>query len=364
MDKLIARSPMRFLIRRHTPGTAPGTMPEAVTPEVPSRVRLTEYSVDVLEEAELASPEEIEEAPLADTCWLDIEGHDINLIADLGRRLNVHPLALEDVVNVGQRPKAEDFEESLFVVAQHFFTVDGARDLAHEQISLVIQKGLLMSVRENHSELFEPVRNRIRGGKPRIRGGGAGYLAYALLDTVVDTLFPVLETIGERVEQLESSIFEDPVPADLNELHALKRNLLVLRKSTWPLRDMVNQLVRGEHDLFSEETRVYLRDVADHAALALDIVETYREMVSSLMDLYLSSVSNRMNEIMKVLTIIATIFIPLGFIAGLYGMNFDPTVSPFNMPELGWYWGYPVALLAMAAVAGGLLVFFRRRGWL
>jgi magnesium transporter len=154
------------------------------------------------------------------------------------------------------------------------------------------------------------------------------------------------------------------VPADLNELHALKRNLLVLRKSTWPLRDMVNQLVRGEHDLFSEETRVYLRDVADHAALALDIVETYREMVSSLMDLYLSSVSHRMNEIMKVLTIIATIFIPLGFIAGLYGMNFDPSVSPVNMPELGWYWGYPVALLAMAAVAGGLLVFFRRRGWL
>jgi magnesium transporter len=358
------RTSTRFLRRRHAPGTAPGTLPEAAPPEVPSRSWVTRFGPDALSESELASPDALDGEEICDTCWLDIEGHDVAMIADLGARLGVHPLALEDVINVGQRPKVDDFEESLFIVAEHFFRLEEGGHLGREQISLVVQRGFVLSVREVQSPLFEPIRRRLRAGKPRIRGGGPGYLAYALLDAVVDTLFPVLETIGERVEQLETSIFEKPTPDDLNALHLLKRELLVIRKTMWPLRDMLNQLVRGDSELFSEETRIYLRDVVDHAALALDIVETYREMVSSLMDLYLSSVSNRMNEVMKVLTIIATIFIPLSFIAGLYGMNFDPSVSPFNMPELGWYWGYPTALAVMVLVAVGLLAFFRRRRWI
>jgi magnesium transporter len=187
---------------------------------------------------------------------------------------------------------------------------------------------------------------------------------YALIDTVVDHLFPILESIGDHTEEIETSLLDSATSEDLNALHLVRRELLLIRKSTWPLRDMVNGLHRSETALVSDETRLYLRDVADHATVAVDIVETLREMVSSLMDLYLSSLSNRMNEVMKVLTIIATIFIPLSFIAGLYGMNFDPSASPFNMPELGWYWGYPVALVVMAAVAVGLLVFFRRRGWI
>jgi magnesium transporter len=181
---------------------------------------------------------------------------------------------------------------------------------------------------------------------------------------VVDHLFPILESIGDRILEVEDSLLDSPTPGDLGTLHNLKRELLVLRKSMWPLREMLNGLRQSESELINEETRLYLRDVADHAIMAVEIVETLREMVSSLMDLYLSSVSNRMNEIMKVLTIIATIFIPLSFVAGLYGMNFDASVSPLNMPELRWYWGYPFALGVMALMVVGLLVFFRRRSWL
>jgi len=355
---------MRILTRRHAPGTAPGTLAAIEPPTEPIRLRYTEYGLETLVETEVTRPDEVPEATPEVTQWLDVEGHDVELIAVLGERLKIHPLALEDVVNVGQRTKSEDFENAVFVVVDCFSIERGDEIIAKEQISLVIQPDEVLSVRERRSDLFEPVRARLRGGKPRIRGGGTGYLTYALLDTVVDHLFPVLEKLGDRIEEIEDEILVSPSPGSVNELHALRRDLLVIRKSVWPLRDMLNGLYRTESDLFSDETRLYLRDVVDHATRAVDIVETLRETVSSLMDLYLSSVSNRMNEVMKVLTIIATIFIPLSFIAGLYGMNFDPAASPYNMPELGWYWGYPAALAVMALVAVGLLVFFRRRGWL
>jgi magnesium transporter len=355
---------MQLFKRRHAPGTAPGTLAVAEPPKEPARLRLAEFGPETLSETELATPEDLSEPAPGVVRWLDVEGHDVEAIAELGRRLSIHPLALEDVINVGQRIKIEDFEDSVFVVVDHFFIESNAGALAKDQVSLVIQSDVVLSVRERRSDLFEPVRKRLKAGKPRIRGGGPGYLAYALMDTVVDHLFPVLESIGDRIEEVETSLLERPTPESLNSLHNLKRELLVLRKSVWPLRDMLNGLRQSDNDLFSDETRLYLRDVADHATMAVDIVETLREMVSSLMDLYLSSVSNRMNEIMKVLTIVATIFIPLSFIAGLYGMNFDPSVSPFNMPELGWYWGYPLALGVMALVALVLLAFFRRRGWI
>ena len=355
---------MRIFTRRHAPGTAPGTLAPAAPPAEPIRMRYAEYDLERLVEADVERPSEVPEANLEQTQWLDVEGHDVELIAALGERLAIHPLALEDVVNVGQRTKSEDFPNAVFVVLECFF-LDGAEGLVgKEQISLVIQHDVVLSVRERRSDLFEPVRGRIRGGKPRIRGGGTGYLAYALLDTVVDHLFPVLEHIGDRIEEIEETILGHPTPDAVNQLHELRRQLLVIRRSVWPLRDMLNGLARTEEEVFSDETLLYLRDVVDHATMAADLVETLREMVSSLLDLYLSSISNRMNEIMKVLTIIATIFIPLSFIAGLYGMNFDASASPWNMPELDWYWGYPAALALMAVVALGLLLFFRRRGWL
>jgi magnesium transporter len=353
-----------FLRQRHAPGTAPGTLAAAGPPAEPVRARYLEYTLDHLEDAELDRPDELPEATPEFTQWLDIEGHDVELIKQLGERLSIHPLALEDVINVGQRTKSEEFDDVIFVVLDHFFIDGDGSAIGKEQISLVVQPDVLLSVRERRSDLFEPIRGRLRLGRARIRGGGTGYLTYALIDTVVDHLFPVLESIGDRMEEIEVSLLDQPSPDDVAALHEIRSQLLVIRKSVWPLRDMLGGLYRSAEDIFSEETRLYLRDVVDHATMAVDIVETLREMVSSLMDLYLSSVSNRMNEIMKVLTIIATIFIPLSFIAGLYGMNFERAASPWNMPELGWYFGYPFALGVMALVAMGLLLFFRRRGWL
>ncbi len=354
---------MQIFPRRHAPGTAPGTLGVVRPPTEPIRSRLTAFDPATLVETEVAGPEEMSKAAPGLTLWLDVEGHDLELISALGARLDIHALALEDVLNVGQRTKSEDFGDSLFVVLDHFFIDDDTGTVAKDQISLVIMPDGVLSVRERRSDLFEPVRERLRIDNSRLRGGGSGYLAYALMDTVVDHLFPVLEAIGDRIEDVEETLL-DGRSEDLGTLHELKRELLVLRKSIWPLRDMLNGIHRGESELFDNETRLYLRDVVDHAARAVDIVETLREMVSSLMDLHLSSISNRMNEVMKVLTIIATIFIPLSFITGLYGMNFDRSASPWNMPELGWYLGYPFALGVMAAVVVALLVFFRKRGWI
>jgi len=355
---------MKVFRRRHVPGTAPGTVAEIEPPREPVSARYVEYGLDHLGEEDLDRPDEMPGATPDLTQWLDVEGHDAELIKQLGARLSIHPLALEDVVNIGQRTKSEDFDDAVFVVMDRFFVDGEDEEIGREQVSLVIHADVVLSVRERRSDLFEPIRARLRLGRPRIRGGGTGYLAYALMDTIVDHLFPVLEFIGDRLEEIETSVLDQPSPDDVAALHKMRNQLLVIRKSVWPLRDMLGGLYRSTEDVFNDETRLYLRDVVDHATMAVDIVETLREMVSSLMDLYLSSVSNRMNEIMKVLTIIATIFIPLSFIAGLYGMNFERTASPWNMPELGWYWGYPFALGVMALVAAGLLLFFRRRGWI
>lgn len=354
---------MRITKKRHPPGTAPGTLPAPAPSVEPSRARVISFDAARLTEALLADPGALGLIGDGLTTWLDIEGHDVELIAALGRRLEVHPLALEDVLHVGQRPKVEDYENSLFLVVDHFASSDDG-ELAVEQVSLVVQPNLVVSVRERASDLFAPVHQRLQGGQGRIRGGGAGYLAYALIDTVVDNVFPALERIGSRLETLEASILDDPTDDDLNSLHEVKRELLLLRKSMWPMRDMLRNRLLVESPLFSRETQLFIRDAADHAAHAVDIIEAYREMVSSLNDLYLTNISIHANEIMKVLTIIATIFIPLSFIAGVYGMNFNPEASPWNMPELGWYWGYPAAIGLMALVAGGLLLFIWRRKWL
>jgi magnesium transporter len=353
----------RITKKRHPPGTSPGTLPTRTETTEPTRARVVAYNATNLTDVALLDPDGLRGIGVDLTAWVDVEGHDVAQIADLGARLEVHPLALEDVLHVGQRPKVEDFEDSLFLVLDHFSLNARGNRLSKEQISLVVQDGLVLSIQERASELFEPVYQRLQSGKGRIRGGGAGYLAYALIDIVVDHVFPVLEHIGDRLEEFEASILENPTQEDLNGLHVIKRDLLLLRKSMWPTRDLLRNRLLIESPLIGEQTNVYLRDVADHAAVAVDIIETYRDMVASLNDLYLTRISIRMNEIMKVLTTIATIFIPLSFIAGLYGMNFNTAASPLNMPELNWYWGYPTALLLMAAVAGGLLIYFWRKRW-
>ena len=355
---------MRLLRRLPTPGTAPGALPVPDAIKVPTRLTMITYGADTYQQFVADSPDELPDPPTDQFWWLDIEGHDVATIATVAERLALHPLLVEDVVNVGQRPKVEAYGETLFFVVEHFVLEGDDEPLQRDQVSLVVMPTGVLSVRERRDPLFDPVRRRLEGGRPRIRGGGPGYLAYALIDVLVDHLFAILQRIGDSIEDIEEPMLTEPSQEQLNTAYRIKRNVLMLRKSAWPLRDMISTTIRDEDGIFSDETRLYLRDAADHASHAIDIIETYREMLSSLTDLYMSSVSNRMNEVMKVLTIIATIFIPLSFIAGLYGMNFDPEVSPLNMPELGWYWGYPAALLVMLGVAAGLLAYFRRKGWL
>lgn len=255
----------------------------------------------------------------------------------------------------------EEFADHLFVVLR---IVDGPHSARLEQFSCFIGQDWLITFQEHAGDFFENVRQRLRQGRGRIRVDGIDYLAYALLDAAIDGFYPVLEALGERLETLEDEVIADPSPTQVDALHRVKRELLDLRRALWPARDMINMLIRGDGAVISESTRVYLRDCHDHSIQLIDIVETYREIASSLLDVYLSSLSAHLNEVMKVLTIIATIFIPLSFIAGVYGMNFDTSHSPWNMPELGWAYGYPLVLALMAVVALILLGYFRRRGWI
>ena len=321
------------------------------------------YGPEGMEEAELERPEEVERfVGRWPVLWINVDGvGDPKVLKALGDRFGLHGLALEDVANVPQRPKVEDYGEHLFLVAR--MTGHEAMGTT-EQLALFLGPGFVLTFQERRGDPLDPVRERIRRSSGRIRQVGADYLAYALVDAVVDHYFPVLEGYADRLDTLEEEILGGCGRATMMQLHAIKRELMVLRRAVWPMRDMINSLLRDDHPEITPETRVYLRDVYDHAIQSIDLLETYRDVTSSLTDLYMSTVSNRMNEIMKVLTLFSAIFIPLGFIAGLYGMNFDTSESPLNMPELHWYWGYPFALTVMALVAGGLLVYFWRRGWI
>ena len=349
--------------RRHTlPGSVPGSLQAHPSAE-PTRLRFMHYGAErPLMEREDPSLDDLRAARAAGgVLWLDVVGlADVDSLGALGDLFDLHRLALEDVVNLGQRPKAEVYGEQLFVVLR---MPRGALPLDTEQVSLFLGDGFVITFQERPGDAFEPVRKRIREGRPRLVEGAADYLAYALLDALVDGYFPLLEDYGEFLEDIEEEILVRPEHTVVPRLHHLKRDLLNLRRYVWPLRELLSSLYRDETPQITEATQLYLRDCHDHAIQVLDLVESYRDMSSGLMDLYLSSVSNRMNEVMKVLTIIATVFIPLGFIAGLYGMNFD-TRSPWNMPELAWPFGYPFALGVMALVVLLMLIYFRRKGWL
>ncbi len=293
--------------------------------------------------------------------WVNVNGlADIGVIQEIGNLFGLHRLALEDAVNVHQRPKVEEYDNYTFIVSR---LPQKAETLETEQVSMFLGDGMLITFQEGPKDCFEPVRARLRQGKGRIRTQGADYLAYALIDAAIDSYFPVLETYGERVENLEAAVLRQPDSSLVAALHDIKRDLLTLRRAIWPQREMVNALVRDGSAFVSDSTRPYLRDCYDHCIQLMDMVETFRELASGLVDLYISTVGNRTNEIMKVLTVIATIFIPLSFIAGLYGMNFDGSASPWNMPELRWKYGYFFALGLMLVTALGLLGYFIRRGW-
>ncbi len=297
--------------------------------------------------------------------WININGlHDVGAIGRLGQHFNVHDLVLEDIINTGHRPKLEETEDHIFVILKMLTMGSNGEDLESEQVSILIGKNCVVTFQEREGDVLEPVRERIRKTRPRVRFMGTDYLGYAVMDTIVDHYFVVLEMLGERIEILEEELIQDPTPKKLEGIYALKRQLISLRKSIWPLREVMGGLERMESPLIKPSTNPYIRDLYEHVIQVIDTVETLRDTVSGLIDMYMSSVSNRMNEVMKVLTIIATIFIPLGFLAGVYGMNFNTEASPFNLPELGMRYGYPLFWLAVLAIGGGLLWFFKRKRWL
>ncbi len=291
--------------------------------------------------------------------WININGlHDTELLKKVGDHFNLHPLVLEDIVNTHQRPKIEDHNDYLYIVVRMLYHDTEQNQVVSEQISIVLGSKYVLSFQERHGDVFNPVRERIRNPKGRFRKFGPDYLAYALIDAVVDHYFLILEKFGEQIETLEQNLLEAPSPELLEQIHQVKREMIFLRKSVWPLREVVNELERGESKLVHKNMKVFLRDVYDHTIQVMDAVESIRDMASGLQDLYLSSVSNKMNEIMKVLTMAATIFVPLTFVAGIYGMNFE------FMPELRWKWGYPAVWVIIGATAVLLLTFFRKKRWI
>ena len=297
--------------------------------------------------------------------WINIDGiHDTKVLERIGECFGIHPLVLEDIVNTSQRPKMEDFGDYMFLVLKMLYFNKKRNKIESEQVSIILGKNFVISFQEKEGDTFDPVRERIRNGKGRMRKSGADYLAYSLLDSVVDNYFVIMEKVGEKMEKLEDDVISNPRPETLKKVHKLKRDMISLRKSVWPLRELISSMQRLDSKLVDKKTGIYLRDLYDHTIQVIDTVETFRDMLSGMHDTYLSSISNKMNDVMKVLTIFATIFIPLTFVAGVYGMNFNPKVSPMNMPELNWEWGYLSVWIVMILIGVSMLVYFRRKGWL
>ena len=348
------------------PGSMPGTLsiPEDA---VPSEIILIDYNPEKAIRLTNLIPEDCASYLNTESVsWVEVLGlGSQDILERLGQVFNLHPLALEDIVNVPQRPKLEDYQDQLVIITQMVMPKEREGDFWIEQVSFILGKNYLLTVQEEpERDCFERVRERIRRNQGLIRQQGADYLAYALWDAIIDGYFPVLETYGEHIEVLEDEVVLNPTDETLRKIYQIKRELLALRRSIWPQRDAINALIRDKSPLIDAEVLHYLRDCYDHTVQIIDVIETYRELASGLMNVYLSAMSNKMNEIMQVLTVIATIFIPLTFVAGIYGMNFNPDASPWNMPELDWYWGYLVCWGVMVAIATSLIYFFWQRGWL
>jgi magnesium transporter len=361
MQERVPRRPQ--LHRRKPPGTMPGTITPPPGAEA-TRIDVLAYSEGEVVERSGVAPEALKAfVGRFSVVWVNISGlADAETIGRVRDDFGLHWLAVEDAFNVHQRPKVEEYDNHAFIVARALDPK--ANGLATEQLAMFLGDGFLITIQEYAGDSFDPVRERIRNGRGRLRRSGADYLCYALIDSVVDSYFPVLESYGETVEKLEDEAVEMADRKVIARIHTLKRELLVIRRAIWPHREMISTFSREDCPYVTPTTRVYLRDCYDHTVQAMDMVETYREIASGLLDVYISSVSAKLNEVMKVLTIISTIFMPLSFIASVYGMNFDRQASHLNMPELGWAYGYPFALALMAITATSFLIYFRRKGWI
>ena len=324
------------------------------------KITIVDYCEAKFQEKEAKSVEEC--FPYKDkstVTWININGvHKMKVIEEIGKCFNLHPLILEDIVDTDQRPKIKDFGNYIFVILKMLYYDKNDNEMKVEQVSLILGKNYVISFQEREGDVFSSIRERIRKNIGRIRKAGADYLIYALIDAIVDNYFIITEKLGEKIENLEDKVISRPKPANLRVIHKLRRDLIFLRKSVWPLREVISILQRGESSLILESTNIYLRDVYDHTIQVMDTVETLRDIISGMLDIYLSSASIRMNEIMKMLTIIATIFIPLTFITGIYGMNFR------NIPEIKWVWGYPVVLLGMLIIGIVMVIYFKRKKWM
>ena len=327
--------------------------------EIP-KITIMDYSETLFQEKEVKTIEEcflFKDTPTI--TWINIDGlHQVEILEKLGECYGFHPLVLEDILNTDQRPKVEDYGEYLYIVLKMLDQSNQSNEILTEQMSLILGPSFVISFQEREGDVFDSIRERIRTGKGRIRKMGADYLTYSLLDSIVDNYFIVMEKLGEKIEFLEEELVKRPIPETLQTIHHLKREMIFFRKAVWPLREVIGSLERGELPLVKETTRIYLRDVYDHTIQVIDTIETFRDMVSGMLDIYLSSVSNRLNSVMKVLTIIATIFMPLTFIAGIYGMNFK------YMPELEWKWGYPMVWLVVIGIGVFMLIYFKKKRWL
>jgi magnesium transporter len=349
--------------KRHSKkaGLAPGTLVHIGERKLETvRITVIDYDENSFQEKQVNSVEECFQFKTTPTVsWINIDGlHDISIIEKIGKHFDIHSLILEDILSTGQRPKFEDMEKYIFIVLKMLRFDDPSQTILSEQVSIVVASNYVVSFQENIGDVFDPIRDRIRNAKGRIRKMGSDYLMHALLDTIVDNYFVILEKMGEQIESMEEELIAEPSDKTVRMIHELKKELIFLRKSVWPLRELISGLEKTESSLISDATGPYLRDVYDHTIQVIDTVESYRDIVSGMLDIYLSSISNRMNAVMKVLTIIATIFIPLTFIAGIYGMNFK------YMPELEWKSGYFIVLIIMAVAAAVMLIYFKRKKWL
>ncbi len=342
-------------------GLPPGTPILISSSSEKTKITVIDYDGEGVREKSAASVQECAVfGEQKTTTWINVDGLEgVELLQKLCEAFSIHPLVTEDILDTTQRPKTEDYGDYIYTVIRMLHMGEKIGEIESEQISIILGKNFVISFQEHEGDVFNAIRERIRSGKGRIRKAGADYLAYSLIDAVVDNYFNILESFGEGIETMEEELIINPTPRTLRSLHGLKRNMIVLRKSVWPMREVVSMLERmGEGKLIRKNTQIYLRDVYDHTIQVIDNVETYREMLSGMMDIYLSSISNRLNEVMKVLTIIGTIFIPLTFITGLYGMNFR------YMPELESELGYPAVLVLMAVASIIMLAYFRKKKWI
>jgi magnesium transporter len=353
-------------IKYHAPGTPPATLiSQAEGEDKPAVVTLIQYDGDTIFEGQFETLEDLmRRFDPSMVNWINVDGLcDVELLRKLGQQFNIHPLALEDVLNTTQRPKVENYTDHYFIISDMIYREEHQR-IALEQLSIFLGKSYVITIQEESKhDVFEQVRLRLRVGRGYARKMKSDYLAYALLDATVDQFYPIIETLGESIEAIEEELLDKPSRDTLRKLHEAKRLLLQLRRTAWPQREIFNTLIRDDSGLVSKETQIFLRDCYDHTAQIIEILESYRDLAAGLMDVYLSSLGFRTNEIMRVLTVISSIFIPLTFLAGVYGMNFN-TEHPLNMPELNWPFGYLICLGAMVCVATGMVIFFKRRNWL